>query len=234
MPPPPWPQMPVLRHGAGGAQHRRRLRLPAQPTTRCSTRALRALPPVFVVRPPDGPRPQTGCARTSSTRSQQTAPRRSAGRVPTRLPELLLVEVLRLHLASRARGRPRLDGRAARPRARARAGRAARGAGTQVDGRRPRRARRRVPLAARRPVPRGARPLADPLPDRVAHARRRRTCSRPPTSGCSPSRTGSATSPRRRSAARSSANSGCHRRLAGELPRPTQAALSRYTLSGPV
>jgi AraC-like DNA-binding protein len=97
--PPPWRRMPVVRHGEGG------------PATHvicgyllCDDplfdARLRALPPVFVVRPPDGPA-RNWVRASIDYAMQQTAlvdPHRFAA--PTQVPELLLREVLKLHLAS--------------------------------------------------------------------------------------------------------------------------------------
>jgi len=96
VPPPPWTEMPVVRHGGGG------------PSTEivCGCLysedplfdpALKAFPPAFVVRPPAGP------ARSWFDASIEYALDESStgGRIrTTKLPELLLVEVLRLHLAN--------------------------------------------------------------------------------------------------------------------------------------
>jgi AraC-like DNA-binding protein len=92
---PPWTALPVLRHGAGGA--------------RCDIVCgylysrdplfdpdLRALPPVFVVRPPEGPAAEW--VRSSIDYALAVQPSEYAG--STRLPELLVVEILRLHLAT--------------------------------------------------------------------------------------------------------------------------------------
>jgi AraC-like DNA-binding protein len=96
--PPPWESLPVLRHGAGGE--------------RCDIvcgylhsddvlfePALQAFPPLFVVTPPAGP--VADWVRSSI----QFALDASAGRPPSdplmaRLPEVLLAEVLQLHLAT--------------------------------------------------------------------------------------------------------------------------------------
>lgn len=98
MDPPPWTQMPVLRHGADGSQtdvvcgYLHSLDNLFDPD-------LRVFPPVFVVRP-------TGAGalwvRASiSYALEQSALAASGPRTPTtRLPEMLLVEVLRLHLAT--------------------------------------------------------------------------------------------------------------------------------------
>lgn len=97
--PMPWDVIPVLRHGGGGEQT----------DVVCGylhsehplfDPAMRALPPVFVVRLPPGP--AAGWVQASIAYSiDQTAPsNRSASLVSTRLPELVLIEVLRVHLAT--------------------------------------------------------------------------------------------------------------------------------------
>jgi AraC-like DNA-binding protein len=97
---PPWPRMPVLRHGADGSRtdvvcgylySRDPLFDPE----------LRAFPSVFVVRPPAGTAADWVRANVAFALQQTSAadpPRPDAS--TTRLPELLLVEVLRLHLAT--------------------------------------------------------------------------------------------------------------------------------------
>jgi AraC-like DNA-binding protein len=97
--PPPWAYMPVVRHGGGGE--------------RCELvcgwlysddplfdPALRALPPAFVVRPTPGP--TAGWVQASINYSlEESAPSNlSPNTISTRLPELVLTEVLRLHLAT--------------------------------------------------------------------------------------------------------------------------------------
>lgn len=96
--PPPWEQLPVLRYGGGGERT----------DVVCGylhsedplfDPKMRAFPPVFVVRPPHGPASRfvegaIGWALATTSEYEPAAP------VSTRLPELLLVEVLRLHLAS--------------------------------------------------------------------------------------------------------------------------------------
>jgi AraC-like DNA-binding protein len=94
--PPPWTEMPVVRHGGGGAR--------TDIVCGCLYSedplfdpALKAFPPAFVVRPPAGP------ARGWFDASIEYALDESStgGRIrTTKLPELLLVEVLRLHLAN--------------------------------------------------------------------------------------------------------------------------------------
>lgn len=94
--PPPWTELPVIRHGAGGARtdivcgflHSEDLLFDPD---------LRAFPPAFVVAPPPGP------ARSwldASIAYALDASARTAPQAPsTKLPELLLVEILRLYLA---------------------------------------------------------------------------------------------------------------------------------------
>jgi AraC-like DNA-binding protein len=97
VPPPPWTEMPIVRHGEGGART----------DIVCGflysedplfDPALKAFPPAFVVRPPPGP------ARNWFDASIAYALEESSDRDPgirsTKLPEMLLVEVLRLHLAN--------------------------------------------------------------------------------------------------------------------------------------
>ena len=97
MSPPPWTELPVVRHGAGGERT----------DVICGyldvddplfDPALAALPPIFVVRP-------TGAARPwveSSLRYVLEATEGGAtdSQVLTRLPAIVLAEVLRLHVAS--------------------------------------------------------------------------------------------------------------------------------------
>jgi AraC-like DNA-binding protein len=96
---PPWREMPVIRHGADG------------PLTDvvCGylhssaplfDPALRVFPPVFVVRPPGGPAAEWVRANIAYALERTQAGRDGRGIVMSRLPELLLIEVLRLHLAS--------------------------------------------------------------------------------------------------------------------------------------
>ena len=93
---PPWDSMLVLEHGAGGDRtdivcgH-------MYSDDPLFDPAMRAFPPVFVVRVPDGPAAQwvassINYALAVTTESLAGPP------VSTRLPELLLTEVLRIHL----------------------------------------------------------------------------------------------------------------------------------------
>jgi AraC-like DNA-binding protein len=97
--PPPWHEMPTIHHGQGGA-----------PTSvvcgylACEDPlfdpAMRVFPPVFVVSPPTGP--ARDWVRASIEYAVQQTAQVASDRfeVPPRVPELLLVEVLKLHLAS--------------------------------------------------------------------------------------------------------------------------------------
>jgi AraC-like DNA-binding protein len=97
VPPPPWTPMPVVRYGGGGGR--------TDVVCGClySEDALfdpgrAAFPPVFVVRPADGP------ARSWFDASIAYALEESSGNAPsrraTKLPELLITEALRMHLAT--------------------------------------------------------------------------------------------------------------------------------------
>jgi AraC-like DNA-binding protein len=96
---PPWERMPVLRHGANG-------RLTdvvcgyLDSDDPLFDPGHRIFPPVFVVRPPSGT--ETEWVRANVAFAVQQTHAVPSPRQPgaTRLPELLLVEVLRLHLAT--------------------------------------------------------------------------------------------------------------------------------------
>jgi AraC-like DNA-binding protein len=96
---PPWQQIPVIRHGKGG------------PLTDvvCGylhsqdplfDPGLRVFPSVFVVRPPEGPAADWVRSNIAYALEQTGTSSSSPGIVMSRLPEMLLVEVLRLHLAT--------------------------------------------------------------------------------------------------------------------------------------
>ncbi|GAA0925610.1 AraC family transcriptional regulator [Pseudonocardia zijingensis] len=97
--PPPWDVMPVLRHGGGG----RRTRIVCgflHSTDPLFDPAMRALPPVFVVHLPDGPAAGWVTASIDYAMAGAVPPsNRSADVIATRLPELVVTEVLRTHLA---------------------------------------------------------------------------------------------------------------------------------------
>jgi AraC-like DNA-binding protein len=98
MEPPPWEEMPYVQLGAGG-----------DPTHvvcgyfRCDDPlfdpAMRALPPLFVVRPDDAAAAWVAASIEFAT-GQITRVGTDRFEAPTVLPQLLLVEVLKLHLAS--------------------------------------------------------------------------------------------------------------------------------------
>jgi AraC-like DNA-binding protein len=99
LPTPPWKQFPVIRHGGGGTA-----------TTiicgylHCADPVfdplVKALPPLFSVRPPPGPT-ATWVAASIQYALDASAARRPANvGVSVRLPELLFSEVLRLYLES--------------------------------------------------------------------------------------------------------------------------------------
>jgi hypothetical protein len=125
--PPPWSELPVIRHGSGGART----------DVICGyldvedplfDPSLGALPPIFVVRP-------IGAARTWVESSlayvlEATAGGDAGSGILTRLPAIVLAEVLRIHVSTRPSGRPRLAGGVARSSARTGPRRAAPDAGT--------------------------------------------------------------------------------------------------------
>jgi len=97
VPPPPWTEMPIVRHGEGGART----------DIVCGflysedplfDPALKAFPPAFVVRPPPGPARNWFDASVEYALEESSGPDR--GVRSTKLPEMLLIEVLRLHLAN--------------------------------------------------------------------------------------------------------------------------------------
>jgi AraC-like DNA-binding protein len=96
----PWEVMPVLRHGGGG----RRTEIVCgymHSTDPLFDPAMRALPPVFVVRLPSGPAAGWVKASIDYAMADSAPPsNRSPNVIATRLPELVLIEVLRTHLAS--------------------------------------------------------------------------------------------------------------------------------------
>ncbi|WP_068273150.1 AraC family transcriptional regulator [Aldersonia kunmingensis] len=95
--PPPWSEMPVLRHGSGGARtdvicgylHSEDLLLDPR---------MRAFPDIFVVHPPAGPAAQWVSASIDFALAASAGLRTDP--VAARLPELLLTEVLGIHLAT--------------------------------------------------------------------------------------------------------------------------------------
>jgi AraC-like DNA-binding protein len=99
LPPPPWPQMPVLRHG----QHGERTDVVCGyllGDDLLFDPALGMFPQVFVVRPPAGPAADWVRANVEFAAQQTTMGGPGFGQMSSRLPELLLIEVLRLHLST--------------------------------------------------------------------------------------------------------------------------------------
>ena len=170
----PWEQLPVIRHGGGGGRT----------DIVCGylysedplfDPALRALPPVFVVRLSPGA--GTGWVQASIAYALEAAAppsNLSTSPIATRLPELLLIEVLRVHLATA----PAVDqgwlGALHDPVLAPALALLHRSPARQVDGPRAGVRRGGLALVARRTVPRGPGSIADALPDGVAHAPRRR------------------------------------------------------------
>jgi AraC-like DNA-binding protein len=97
--PPPWHEMPVIRHGEGGDTTSVICGYLACDDSLFNPR-MRVFPSVFVVTPPPGP--ARDWVRASIDLALQQTAQVGADRVasPTRIPELLLIEVLKLHLAS--------------------------------------------------------------------------------------------------------------------------------------
>lgn len=92
--PPPWDTPPVIRHGRGGPRTDIVCGYLYSADPLFDPR-LRALPPVFVVRPPPGPAAEW--VKTSIAYALELSEDTPAS---TRLPEALLIEVLRLHIAT--------------------------------------------------------------------------------------------------------------------------------------
>ena len=98
VPMPPWSQMPVVRLGGGGTETELVCGFLTCDDPLFDHR-LRALPPVFVVSPPDGPAREWVLASIGYALAQTSASgTRLSG--PVQIPQSLLVEVLKLHLAS--------------------------------------------------------------------------------------------------------------------------------------
>lgn len=94
----PWDIMPTLRHGGGGA-HTDLVCGYLYSEDPLFDPVLRAFPPAFVVRPADAAAEWVQASIAYSLK--ETAPSNaSPSLISTRLPELVLIEVLRLHLAT--------------------------------------------------------------------------------------------------------------------------------------
>jgi AraC-like DNA-binding protein len=96
---PPWREMPIIRHGADGELTDVVCGYLHSEDPLFDPR-LRAFPPVFVVRPPEGPAADWVRANVVYALEHAGASGNGPTVVRSRLPEMLLVEVLRLHLAS--------------------------------------------------------------------------------------------------------------------------------------
>jgi AraC-like DNA-binding protein len=97
VPPPPWTEMPIVRFGEGGPR--------TDVVCGCLYSkdllfdpALKAFPPVFVVRPTAGP--ARAWFDASVAYALEASSGQGRGLPSTKLPELLIIEVLRLHLAN--------------------------------------------------------------------------------------------------------------------------------------
>jgi AraC-like DNA-binding protein len=97
--PPPWERMPVIRHGGHGAATHVVCGYLTCDHPLFDPR-LRALPRVFVVRPPEGPARDWVRASISYAVQQTALVADDRFEAPTNVPELLLAEVLKLHLAT--------------------------------------------------------------------------------------------------------------------------------------
>lgn len=96
--PPPWNELPVVRYGAGGSRTDIVCGyLVADDPLFDPT--LRALPPIFVVRPPEGSA-RRWMEASIDYAVEGWSPMLNDDILATRLPELLLTEVLALHLAT--------------------------------------------------------------------------------------------------------------------------------------
>ena len=97
VPPPPWTEMPIVRYGEGGPR--------TDVVCGCLYSedllfdpGLKAFPPVFVVRPTAGP--ARAWFDASVAYALEASSGQGRGLPSTKLPELLIIEVLRLHLAN--------------------------------------------------------------------------------------------------------------------------------------
>jgi AraC-like DNA-binding protein len=96
---PPWETMPMIRYGEGGEVTSVVCGYLVCEDALFDPR-LRVFPPVFVVSPPDGPARDWVRASIEYAVQQTTQVGTNRFEVPPQVPELLLVEILKLHLAS--------------------------------------------------------------------------------------------------------------------------------------
>ena len=97
--PPPWSRMPVVRQGGGGDRTDVVCGYLTSDHPLFDPR-LQALPPLFVVSPGQGPAREWVQASIDYALAQTAPAARGGLEGPTQLPELLVREVLRLHLAT--------------------------------------------------------------------------------------------------------------------------------------
>jgi AraC-like DNA-binding protein len=100
--PPPWSRMPLVRHGAGGSRTDVVCGYLTSDHPLFDPR-MQALPPLFVVSPGEGPARDWVQASIDYALAQTAPASRGGLEGPTQLPELLVREVLRLHLATAPR-----------------------------------------------------------------------------------------------------------------------------------
>jgi AraC-like DNA-binding protein len=94
---PPWTEMPIVRHGEGGARTEVVCGFLYSEDSLFDP-ALNVFPPAFVVRPPPGP--ARAWFDASIAYALDETSEHGQGLRSTRLPELLLIDALRLHLAN--------------------------------------------------------------------------------------------------------------------------------------
>lgn len=97
--PPPWERMPMIRYGEGGQATNVVCGYLICEDPMFDPR-LRVFPPVFVVSPPAGPAREWVKASIEYALQQTTQVGVNRFEAPPQVPELLLVEILKLHLAS--------------------------------------------------------------------------------------------------------------------------------------
>jgi AraC-like DNA-binding protein len=102
LPPPPWERLPVIRYGGGGAETQVVCGY-LQCDNLLFEPVLRALPPIFSVRPPAGPASSWMAASIRYALAASSGGQTRSGGLVLRLPELLFAEVLRLHVQSNPR-----------------------------------------------------------------------------------------------------------------------------------
>ena len=167
----PWDDLPTIRLGGGGD----RVDLVCgylHSEDPLFDPALAVFPPAFVVQLPDAAAARWVQASVAYSLEENAPSSASASAITTRLPELVLIEVLRVHLAGAPAADHGLLAALADP-VLAPALSLLHGApDQQMDRRRPGVGRTDLTVVARRALPNRARSLADPLPHRVAHAPR--------------------------------------------------------------